>query len=48
MKYVDEFRDASAAQRIISQIRECATRRHVVMEVCGGQTHNLLRYGLDE
>ena len=48
MKYVDEFRDASAAQRIISQIRECATRPHVVMEVCGGQTHNLLRYGLDD
>ena len=48
MKYVDEFRDAAAAQRLIAQIRRLATRRHVVMEVCGGQTHSLLRYGIDD
>ena len=47
MKYVDEFRDAAAVERLIAQIRNCATRRHVIMEVCGGQTHSLLRYGLD-
>ncbi|REJ96758.1 MAG: hydrogenase formation protein HypD [Planctomycetota bacterium] len=47
MKFVDEFRDATAVQQLIAQIRRLATRRHVVMEVCGGQTHSLLRYGID-
>lgn len=48
MKYVDEYRDAAAARRLISEIKQLATRRHVVMEVCGGQTHGLLRYGIDD
>ncbi len=48
MRYVDEFRNAQAARQLIAQIRELATRRWVLMEVCGGQTHSLLRYGIDE
>ncbi|MDA1013803.1 MAG: hydrogenase formation protein HypD [Planctomycetota bacterium] len=48
MKYIDEFRDAAAAQRLIIEIKKLATRRHVLMEVCGGQTHSLLRYGIDD
>jgi len=48
MKYVDEFRDAALARRLIGEIRRVATRRHVLMEVCGGQTHSLLRYGIDD
>lgn len=47
MKYVDEFRDPAAARRLIDDIRRRATRRHTIMEVCGGQTHSLLRYGIE-
>ncbi|MCA9054246.1 MAG: hydrogenase formation protein HypD, partial [Planctomycetaceae bacterium] len=48
MKYVDEFRDPTAARRLINEIRCTATRPWVLMEVCGGQTHGLLRYGIEE
>ncbi|MBX3162686.1 MAG: hydrogenase formation protein HypD [Deltaproteobacteria bacterium] len=47
MKYLDEYRDAAATAAIADQIRREVTRPHVVMEVCGGQTHAILRYGLD-
>jgi hydrogenase expression/formation protein HypD len=46
MKYVDEFRDAGAAQTLVARITSVATRRWVLMEVCGGQTHGLLRNGI--
>lgn len=48
MKYLDEFRDPALAQRLVHEIRETATRRWTIMEVCGGQTHSLLRYGIEE
>lgn len=48
MKYVDEFRDPTAVRQLVESIRRTATRRWTLMEVCGGQTHNLLRYGIDE
>lgn len=48
MKYVDEFRDADAARLLVEEIRSSATRRWVLMEVCGGQTHSLLRYGIED
>lgn len=47
MKFVDEFRDPVLASQLVLQIRSIATRRWCVMEVCGGQTHALLRYGID-
>ncbi len=47
MKYVDEFRDARRAEALLAEIRRVLTRRWVLMEVCGGQTHAILRYGLD-
>ncbi|MBM3998297.1 MAG: hydrogenase formation protein HypD [Planctomycetes bacterium] len=47
MKYVDEYRDPHAARRLIDEIRKTATRRWTLMEVCGGQTHGLLRHGID-
>ena len=47
MKYVDEFRDPTAARTLVDEIRLRATRRWVIMEVCGGQTHGLLRYGIE-
>jgi hydrogenase expression/formation protein HypD len=47
MKYVDEFRDPDLARNLANEIRRTATRRHVLMEVCGGQTHSLLRHGIE-
>ena len=48
MKYLSEYRDGGLARRIVSQIRNLATRRWVLMEVCGGQTHTIVKQGLDE
>jgi hydrogenase expression/formation protein HypD len=48
MKYLDEFRDPELARRLVAEIRRIATRRWTIMEVCGGQTHSLLRYGIEE
>lgn len=47
MKYLDEYRDPVPARRLADEIRRRATRRWTIMEVCGGQTHSLLRYGID-
>jgi len=48
LKYVDEYRDPQAARRLVAAIHAAASRTHRVMEVCGGQTHTLMRYGIDE
>jgi len=48
MKFLDEYRDADAASTLVSAILRASTRRWVLMEVCGGQTHSIVRYGLDE
>jgi hydrogenase expression/formation protein HypD len=48
MKYVDEYRDPQLAASLVAKIRSVATRRWTLMEVCGGQTHGLLRHGIDE
>jgi hydrogenase expression/formation protein HypD len=48
MKFVDEFREAAAVKALIGQIRRTITRPWTIMEVCGGQTHTIVRYGLDE
>ena len=48
MKYLDEFRDGDLAQRIAREIRQTATRTWPIMEVCGGQTHSIVRNGLDQ
>lgn len=47
MKYLDEYRDADLAAGIAHKIDETATRPWVLMEVCGGQTHSIVRYGID-
>ena len=46
MKYLDEYRDATKARKLIDEIHRSATRRWTLMEVCGGQTHSLLRHGI--
>jgi hydrogenase expression/formation protein HypD len=48
MKYVDEFRDRGHAETLAGSIRRTATRPWTIMEVCGGQTHSIVRFGLDE
>lgn len=48
MKYLDEYRDAPAAEKLLGRIKAVVARPWVVMEVCGSQTHTLLRYGIDE
>jgi hydrogenase expression/formation protein HypD len=48
MKYLDEYRDAGAARRLAAAIARKVTRPWTIMEVCGGQTHTIVRYGIDE
>jgi hydrogenase expression/formation protein HypD len=48
MKYLDEYRDARIARALTAEIRRRSTRSWVIMEICGGQTHTLMRYGIDE
>ncbi|NNE10518.1 MAG: hydrogenase formation protein HypD [Gemmatimonadetes bacterium] len=47
MKYLDEYRDATAVRRVVEELRADTTRPWNIMEVCGGQTHTIVRYGLD-
>lgn len=46
-RFLDEYRDAEAVRRLLGTIEQTVTRSWVLMEVCGGQTHALVRYGLD-
>ena len=48
MKYLDEYRDAAIVRSLAARVRRTATRRWVLMEVCGGQTHTIVKQGLDE
>jgi hydrogenase expression/formation protein HypD len=48
MKYLDEYRDGRVARALAAEIAAAATHPWVLMEICGGQTHTIMRYGLDE
>ena len=48
MKYIDEYRDRQAVQAYVQAIRKTVTRPWTLMEVCGGQTHAIVKFGLDE
>ena len=48
MKYLDEYRDAGLARALSARVRARVTRPWVLMEICGGQTHTIMRYGLPE
>ena len=48
MKHVDEFRDPDACRRIQDEIREAASKPWVLMDVCGGQTHGLVKSGIEQ
>src|ERR1700729_4191082 len=47
MKYLDEYRDGDVAQKIVGEMRRIQTRPWVLMEVCGGQTHSIVKNGID-
>ena len=48
MKYIDEFQDPELAARLLDDIRASVTRPWALMEVCGGQTHSIIRHGIDQ
>ncbi|MEO8382662.1 MAG: hydrogenase formation protein HypD [Acidobacteriota bacterium] len=47
MKYVDEYRDGQVARNVVREIERIQTRPWVIMEMCGGQTHSIVKHGLD-
>jgi hydrogenase expression/formation protein HypD len=47
MKYLDEYRDGGVARKIVEEIRRIQTKPWVIMEVCGGQTHSIVKNGID-
>ena len=48
MKFIDEYRDAASVRALAGEIARVATREWTIMEVCGGQTHAIVRFGIDE
>jgi len=48
MKYVTEYRDGDKAKRLLKEIARQVTRPWAIMEVCGGQTHAIIRHGIDQ
>jgi hydrogenase expression/formation protein HypD len=48
MKFIDEYRDPKAAERFARAIRHITSRSWTIMEICGGQTHTIVRFGVDE
>ncbi|MGQ0846678.1 MAG: hydrogenase formation protein HypD [Sporichthyaceae bacterium] len=48
MRYLAEFNDPALAKGLVEEIKATATRRWSLMEVCGGQTHSIIRHGIDQ
>ena len=48
MKYLEEYRDPKLAQQIANSIKAITTKPWTIMEICGGQTHSIIKYGIDE
>ena len=48
MRHLDEYRDPAAVRVVLRQIEATAQHPWTIMEVCGGQTHSILKFGLDE
>ena len=48
MKYLDEFSDPELARKLVDQIKNATSQRWSIMEVCGGQTHSIIRHGIDQ
>ncbi len=48
MKYIDEYRDSKAVEKYIKRIKNITTKQWNIMEVCGGQTHAIIKFGIDQ
>ena len=48
MKYISEYRDSHRVQAVIDEITRTVRQPWVIMEICGGQTHSILKYGLEQ
>ncbi|MBE3067336.1 MAG: hydrogenase formation protein HypD [Chloroflexi bacterium] len=48
MKYLDEYRDADLTRKLLAELQKIITRPWTLMEVCGGQTHSIIKSGLDQ
>ena len=48
MKFLDEYRDAGLAEQFARELHRATTRPWKIMEVCGGQTHAIVKFGIDE
>ena len=48
MKYIDEYRSEQAAKKFAQKIRSVTTRPWTLMEICGGQTHTIVKYGIED
>lgn len=48
MKYLDEYRDAGVVKKLAAKIQAITTKPWTIMEVCGGQTHSIVKFGLDQ
>ena len=48
MKYVDEYRNSKEAEQFADAIKRCTTRSWTLMEICGGQTHSIAKYSLQD
>jgi len=48
LKYIEEYRDAYLTQKLLKDLRSILTRDWILMEVCGGQTHSIIKSGLDQ
>ncbi|WP_267384136.1 hydrogenase formation protein HypD [Cyanobacterium sp. uoEpiScrs1] len=48
MKFIDEYRDTNLAQKYSKRITQITTRDWNIMEICGGQTHSIVKYGIDK
>ena len=47
-KYLDEFGDPDLARALLDRIHAATTQPWAIMEVCGGQTHSIIRHGIDQ
>ena len=48
MKYLEEFRDLKAVNNLVGKIRSITTQNWNIMEICGGQTHTIMKYNIEE
>ncbi len=48
MKYIDEFRDKELVEKLSAELRKIISHDWIIMEICGGQTHSIMRYNIEE